>query len=657
MTISKVTSQVFLYTLLLGGSYFSSAQQLLSVPLENNPQLLEYVHANPQTAARNYQVCPAITLSLPFFEDFSTYPKNSGYPDCTHWQDRHVFVNGDMAYNPPSVGVATFDGLKWDGTPYDQGASTSVGTPADTLTSQGLDLAGKTAADGIYLSFFYQPQGLSDRPEVQDSFLLEFKNSSGQWTRIWQVSGLDNSISAFQLIPFQQQYIAIDAVDYLYNGFQFRFRNLAAVTGNNDHWHLDYIFIDENRSNNADPAHPTYGSSADVAFTHSPKTILKDSLTAMPWRHFRAATRQWADAVVLQQFNHNHSQVATLDREVLVEEIDPITTLLLTEPIPAVGAYGPSPNNNDSLNHPLNNTFSSLLPNEKTTLRTTQVILNPAGFQSNPIYEPNDTVTRETILHNYFAYDDGTAETRVIAQGLGTKIAVEFVAEIEDTLQGIYFHLPYFRDVANNGDFVNVKVWLDSLSDSTEAFSRDLHRLQYTWGQNGFYFVDLLDFAGNKFLIPIRQGQKFYVGWQQSFGPSVPVGFDRSNNTNDKTWVGIGNTWTPSTLEGSVMIRPLLSPNPNFNVTPVTKVAASFDTPVLKVYPNPIQSLLHLDLQQSRDNAVYQVSVHDVMGRMVYQHSLESTIDASQWQAGYYILTLQNEQGQLISQHQLIKHP
>lgn len=632
------------------------AQQLILVPLENNIQLMEHVHDNPRTAARNYQVCPADTLNLPFFEDFSA--RNNPYPDCKNWQDNHVFINGDMAYNPPSVGVATFDGLQWDGTPYNINGPLGQGSPADTLTSQALDLSGKTAANAIYLSFYYQPEGLSDRPEVRDSFFLEFKNSTGQWVRMWQKGGIDNTVPNLQLTPFQQQYIAIDDASYLYDGFQFRFRNLATISGNNDHWHLDYIFIDENRANNADPQHPTYGSSADVAFTHRPKTPLKDSLMAMPWRHFREATRKWANEVTLQQYNHNHSQVATLDRQVTIEEIDPNATLLLTEPIPAVGAYGPSPNADDSLTHTLNNSISPFLPNDKTILKTTQVILNPFGFQSNPIFESNDTVTRETVLHNYFAYDDGTAETRVIAQGQGTKIAVEFVAEIEDTLQGIYFHLPHFRDAASQGDFVNVKVWLDNLDDTSEVFSRDLHRLQYRWGYNGFYFVDMVDFAGNKFLIPIQKGQKFYVGWQQPFGTEVPVGFDRSTNNKDKTWLGVGTTWTQSDLDGTVMIRPLLSPNPNFDVMPINNLPTQEELqPLLKVYPNPVKSWLHLDLQQSPDNAVYQVSIHDVMGRVVYQNSLETTIDASQWQAGYYILTLQDEQGQLISQHKLIKHP
>lgn len=413
-----------------------------------------------------------------------------------------------MAYKPPSVGVATLEGLDWDGAPYDENAPTSIGSPADTLTSQPIRLGGKTAADGIYLSYFYQPQGLSDRPEAHDSLFLDFKDTSGTWQIVWRTGGLASGVSIFELVEFEQVYLALDDARYLYDGFQFRFRNYAAITGNNDHWHLDYIFLDENRTNNANINDPTYGSSADVAFTQAPTTPLLDSLTAMPWRHFNALANPWSSTFILENFNHNHSQVATLDRTVTVQEIAPNITLLLTENIPAVGAYGPSPNADDSLFHTVFNSFTPFQTTGKTTLETTYQIINPSGFQSNPIYESNDTVRRQTVLHNYFAYDDGTAETRVIAQGTGTKIAVEYTSYIQDTLQGIYFHLPYSRPQADRGTFVNVKVWLDSLSDDSEVFSRDLHRLQFRWGHNGFYYVDLVDFSENKILIFLNPGQK-----------------------------------------------------------------------------------------------------------------------------------------------------
>lgn len=637
--------------LITGTSTVLMAQGLIPVPLEDNYRLLRQAEQQQQNG-RSPQVCPTDTLNLPFFDDFSNAP--SIYPRCSHWLDNQVYINADMAYRPPSVGVATFEGLDWDGSPYNEGASTSIGSPADTLTSQPIRLGGKTAADAIYLSYYYQPQGLSDRPEEQDSLFLDFKDTSGTWQVVWRKGGLSSGVSIFALVEFEQIYIALNDARYLYDGFQFRFRNYAAITGNNDHWHLDYIFMDENRTNNADINHPTYGSSADVTFTQAPTTPLRDSLTAMPWRHFRALANPWASTFVLENFNHNHSQVATLDRTITIEEIAPNSNTLLTENIPAVGAYGPSPNLNDSLFHSLLNTPTTFQPTEKTTLETTYQIINPSGFQSNPIYEGNDTVRRQTILHNYLAYDDGTAETRVIAQGIGTKIAVEYTSYIQDTLQGIYFHLPYFRAQPQRGDFVNVKVWLDSLSDATEVFSRDLHRLQFVWGHNGFCFVDLVDFSNNKILVFLNPGQKFYVGWQQSFGPEVPVGFDRSIDNSHRTFVGVGSQWTPSDLAGTVMIRPLLSPNavPHLiAVKPLPTVA----TPHLVVYPNPAQDWLNLDLQQISPNAVYTVSIYDKVGRVCYQHPWESQLSIVDWQPGWYVVVVRDEEGQIIARQPWIK--
>ncbi|BDS10223.1 T9SS type A sorting domain-containing protein [Aureispira anguillae] len=650
MTILKAFFKLYLLSFLMLYTYRSNAQQLSLVPLESNPVILKHLKDHPLSAARNNQVCPTDTLTLPFFDDFAT---TNIYPNCSRWQDNHVFINADMAYNPPSVGVATFDGLSPNGSPYDALSSPALGKPADTLTSQHINLSGKTSNDAIFLSFFYQKQGLSDRPEVQDSFILEFKDINDVWVRVWEEEGVADSVSSNVILPFEQQYIAIDSTYFLYDGFQFRFRNLAAIAGNNDHWHLDYVMLDENRTNNADTLHPTYGSYADVAFTHRASSPLKDNLTAMPWRHFDAATC-WGTTLKIQNYNHNHSQVATLDRQCTVNEISPNTTSLLVEGIPAVGAYGPSPNTNDSLTHTIVNNYATFNPIEKTVLETTYTILNPSGFQSNPIFEPNDTTRTQTVLDNYFAYDDGTAETRIIAQGLGTKIAVEYKAEVTDTLQGIYIHLPYFRNRDAERDFVNIKVWVDSLSNDSEVFSRDLHHLRYRWGFNGFYFVDLVDYNGDKFLIPLHAGQTFYVGWQQSIGTNVPVGFDRSTDNKDKTWVGVGSTWTNSTVSGSVMIRPLLSPDSNYTLIPVQRLEEATNN--LTIYPNPTKDILNLELEHYEQVDGYTISIHNALGQIVYTAGFEQQLNLGTWNTGLYILTLRNEQGKTIAQQKIIKH-
>lgn len=635
---------------MLGLSIHSTAQQLVEVPLESNPIIIEYFKKNPMTHVRNSQVCPVDTLNLPFFEDFSNskYTDALVHPDCSKWQDNHVFINRDMAYNPPSVGVATFDGLASNGTPYNQLAGTGIGSPADTLTSQHIGLEGATAT---YLSFFYQKQGLGDRPEIQDSLILEFKDTSNIWRRVWVEPGVPNTVSSLTLIDFKQQYVKIDDLAFLYDGFQFRFRNLASISGNNDHWHLDYIMLDENRTNNADTLNVNYGRYNDVAFTHRPSTPLKNGYTAIPWRHFN---NSWATNTVVENFNHNNSfSAGTLDRTCRVEEISPNSTTLLTDLIPAVGAYTSSPNSDDSLNHNFTTSFASFDPTEPTILESTYTIVNPSGFQSNPIFFHNDTTRRTTVLDNYFAYDDGTAETRVIAQGLGTKIAVEFVAEVDDTLQGIYFHLPYFTNRDAQLDFVNVKVWIDSLHHDYEVFSRDLHHLQYRLGFNGFYFVDLVDYTGAKYLVPIQAGQKFYVGWQQSFGPEVPVGFDRSTDASSKTWIGTGTSWTQATLKGAVMIRPLLSPDSNYTTIAVNKIEEFVNQ--LKIYPNPTQSILNLELENDEKSFDYTITIHNFLGQEVYHRNFEKQIDMSFCLPGIYVLSLRDEKGKIIAKEKVVK--
>ena len=35
---------------------------------------------------------------------------------------------------------------------------------------------------------------------------------------------------------------------YFYEDFQFRFRNIASLSGNNDHWNIDYVRLVANRA-------------------------------------------------------------------------------------------------------------------------------------------------------------------------------------------------------------------------------------------------------------------------------------------------------------------------------------------------------------------------------------------------------------------------
>ena len=118
-----------------------------------------------------------------------------------------------------------------------------------------------------------KPQGLGDNPQVEDSLILEFKDSNGDWNTEWKMAG-----SSFY--EFKKQIILISSSDYLTNDFQFRFRNKATLSGNFDHWHIDYVKLDE-FLNPMDTSKLN-----DVSFVYGAPSFLK-RYEQMPWTHFK----------------------------------------------------------------------------------------------------------------------------------------------------------------------------------------------------------------------------------------------------------------------------------------------------------------------------------------------------------------------------------
>lgn len=167
--------------ILLSG-FIVKAQEVV-VGLQTN----EAVKKEAERWKQNQQDCQCRTLeepalNLPFFDDFST---TTIYPDASIWEGRSVFVNKSFPYMPPNQGAATFDAIDETGSVYEN----AVWFPpflADHLTSRPIRLDSVlsiqrklTPADSLYLSFFYQPQGVGFDPEPWDTLVLEFGVPSG----------------------------------------------------------------------------------------------------------------------------------------------------------------------------------------------------------------------------------------------------------------------------------------------------------------------------------------------------------------------------------------------------------------------------------------------------------------------------------------------
>lgn len=166
------------YTILLLTFSISGFCQLIIVPVQKD-----------FTAGKNYNTYNARTqdiapISLPFWDDFSTI--RNGYADSTLWQyGQSVWVNEGMGINPPSLNVATFDGLDSLGRPYNVNDILAKGY-ADKLISAPIrmDLVAPAQQANIAITFFYEFKG-NGGPDPGDKFSLSFKNSTNEWDEVW----------------------------------------------------------------------------------------------------------------------------------------------------------------------------------------------------------------------------------------------------------------------------------------------------------------------------------------------------------------------------------------------------------------------------------------------------------------------------------------
>lgn len=578
-------------------------------------------------------------LRIPFFEDFS-YP--GPHPKEEYWLDRNVFVNATMSVRPPSVGVATFDGIDAFGSPYkgDRGR-------ADFLTSSFIDLSSFRQQDDVYLTFYTQPKGLGPRPRETDSLVLEFKNRQGEWKKITDYTGLSDNYPIKDSPEFSFRFILL-VEEYLHRDFQFRFVNINSRTGMTELWHLDYIRITHGFIPN--------GTHTDVAFTSPPPSFLTP-YTAMPISHFEVDKTSYINRQLPISLRNHFSGLAIAEpsRFVLREVnenhiISNDLTLLEVPPVVPQNQRNLAPGNHFFTNDLRTDTWlSSFLAWSQqkdsllieTTYSFEQDQERNAGF---PELLQNNTVVRRTEISDYFAYDDGTAELGLAVRsspGTLSEVVARFTAEKDAYLNSVFFHFPHLdTDVANQ--IFNIKVYIGELKDTadyTDVLKRPIYADRYIAGFNGYagyYILDPETLEPSTLQIP--KGP-FYIGIQQvnvTDNP-IPIGFDRNQTAGtDHIFVRLSGNWQafstlPNRIDGSVMIRPVL------NDQDVVSVEPEFTRATLHVYPNPVSGSLYISGGQAGGSTL---RVFDSMGRQVLSTLAKSELDVSQLPDGLYLLVL-----------------
>ena len=570
------------------------------------------------------QLATGQTLQLPFFDDFSTSTQT---PTPTRWvPGSGVYINNTLPINHPTVNVATFDGLRADGFPYALNNENAEGG-TDTLMSLPINMAGLTVRDSVYLSFYWQRRGLGELPDTSDSLRLEFLGSDGAWRTAWKMGG--GVVDA----NFAQSFVRVANLLDFHAGFQFRFRAQGRQSGAFDEWHLDYVYLNKGRS--------IFDKYVRDIAVRQPVTSLLRRYTAMPLRQFQAKpTTELADSVTTDVNNLFNDFNFTTFRYTLRDEVSgQVVQNVLSPTATLIQSLGRQ-----------NKVGRLLVPTGlagRAVLRATFNVTT-SDNQNNTLpgvdLRQNDTISGVTVLDNYYAYDDGTAEiVKQINQRLA-RVAVRFVKNLPDAVTGIRINIaPTRRD--QTGQQVVFGVYNDIGNGSGRPTARPLIQksfsLTYAAARNGF--VDYM------FDTPVNVRDTFYVAFSQLEDPPIPVGFDRNSSVRNQTYINLGNSWDISPdNDGALMIRPLMNNGLS------TVITATEPVPPLSVFPNPTTGTVNWAA-----SAATQLDVLDLIGRPVLTLPLsagQTRAELGQLPDGFYLLRFTDPQGPPRTSKLLIRH-
>ena len=544
------------------------------------------------------------------------------------WFDNYAYVNNTYPVNPPTIGVATLDGLNEYGLPYNNSSNHTYGN-ADYLTSKPINLSAFTAADSIYLSFFFEGEGLGDYPDKYDSLVLEFKDNSDAWRMVWYDTGYA-SISA---VPQKFEEVLVNvsqlAFPYTYynSTFQFRFRNKASLYGNNDHWHIDYVKLDKNRSAVDTIFH-------DIAFVYPFPTLLKN-YTLLPADQFNYPS-DLKDSIVIAVHNldpNANSNPPATNFIKSAEELYPTPVVILNSVLQAFNAADYSYIQiNPSAEYNITNTW----PVDSMIL-TSKVYIEPNDSRAQ-----NDTLNQEQNFDYTMAYDDGSAERAYGVTGVGLKkFAYEFKLNHPDTLTAFQVQFSQVEEDVSNLIF-NFNAW-DSLKLNDVLFNADTRQIFSLENKKPYYIDSVNGFTTYKLDTPIIISNKIYFGWSQTDTRRLQVGYDL-NSTLGRAHMFIfdGAKWKSSSVtpNGSPMIRLIFDSNFWGGTSAIKNLTE--DKNNITVYPNPTNAYLNIS---SERNTLFNISIANMLGETVKsEQSVSNQINISQLQNGIYLLSLTDTQ-------------
>ncbi len=548
-------------------------------------------------------------LQLPFWDDFSSY---TGSPDTSLWEaGSGVYVNRTRGINPPTLGVATFDGATANGGIYSTDVD-AIGL-TDTLVSNPIQLGTISSAEinNVYLSFFWEFEGNQEMPDKEDSLRLLFRNQNNEWVPIDVFTLSDvTSDSTFQQVIYQVK------PEFLHNNFQFKFEDYGRLSGPYDAWHIDYVYLNKGRQVNDKVFF-------DRAISFPPTSLLK-GYWAVPFKQFFAKPEEYLSKSSVSIYNLDKIFQPIAYTAIVTNALNPsevYDTLNFNTPLNPIlqGNERRTLNSSPLTLNALDKNLDSIFLNLKFYISSGDSIL-PNGIN----YRLNDTASATMAISNYYAYDDGTAEFGLGLDQNSGEIAYMFVLNKPDILNRIDISFINIGSDESNAPF-NLYIWKRLTGKPADLlYKRESQSIQPIRELNQFQTIKLEE---------TEVVDTFYVGLEQLTSNYFVVGYDKNDDNGSRIFYNVDGAWQQNkALKGSLMIRPYFS---------TSDIPLALDKPEqppeIKIFPNPASGILNIE------GPVSELELFTISGMKAGHWKMQpgdrrNRVDISMYPPGIYIL-------------------
>ena len=419
--------------------------------------------------------------------------------------------------------------------------------------------------------------------------------------------------------------------EFVEDNFRFRFRNLATISGNNDHWNIDYIWLnDEALADNL----------SEVAHTQDISSMLK-RYQQMPWRHFiYHLDESLADefSTTIRTINATSNEVINVSdymfvNDVCFDAVSPILERNNTQNYPDDAVINIS-QNTVGLQDNLTEIINDADVGEIFVQRDSVILEIEWGISSgaNELLISNDTIYRYQTFFNYFALDDGSAERAYGLNGIGSRLGMQYILNEADSLRAVQINFVNMNANIENLEF-NLNIWKNVKAETNEdsiLYSSASYETPHFLNQvNGFWTYTLET--------PIAVSDTIYVGLEQRNNTPIYIGFDSNINSAEQTFYNTSGQWLNSIFEGTPMIRPVvgsqLPPDDQLNVG--TNEIFETEKQAIVLYPNPTSDMLYL----KSANYIYEIEIYDYAGKMMPTNHIDNTaINVRDFAKGLYLI-------------------